>query len=105
MTRRLDRWQGLRALVQDAVEHGSRAVEEVHKATAARTFLVLEAIPPVAAPSKAVHVLHDASLSFVYGSIRLVNRAVGKAVEVGIEVADASRPPDSPDSSDERRQA
>jgi hypothetical protein len=86
----MKRLRGLRALVQDAVEHGSRAVEEVHKATAARTFFVLEAIPPIAKPARIVHVVHDASLTGIYGTIRVVNQVVGKALDVAIDVAEAS---------------
>ena len=89
----MKRLRGLRALVEDAVEHGSKAVEGVHKATAARTFFVLEAIPPIAAPARVVHVVHDLSLTGVYGMIRIVNRVVGKTLEVAIDVADEPQPP------------
>lgn len=85
--RTMDRWRGLRALVGEAVEHGSKAVEQVHKATAARTFDVLEAIPPIATPARVAHAVHDASLTGIYGAIRLVNRAVGAALDVAIAVA------------------
>ena len=74
----MKRLRGLRALVGDAVEHGSKAVEDVHKATAARTFVVLEAIPPIATPAKVAHIVHDASLTGIYGIIRAVNKVVGK---------------------------
>ena len=90
------RLRGLRALVQDVVEHGSKAVEEVHKATAARTFFVLEAIPPIATPAKVIHVVHDASLTGIYGVIRAVNRVVGKGLEVALDVADSASPDDAP---------
>jgi len=43
--RTMKRLRGLRVLVGDAVERGSKAVEVEHRATAARTFTVLEAIP------------------------------------------------------------
>jgi len=91
------RLRGLRALVQDVVEHGSKAVEEVHKATAARTFFVLEKIPPIATPAKVIHVVHDASLTGIYGVIRAVNRVVGKGLEVALDVADSAAPDDAPD--------
>lgn len=91
------RLQGLRALVQDVVEHGSKAVEEVHKATAARTFFVLEAIPPIATPAKVIHVVHDASLTGIYGVIRAVNRVVGKGLEVALDVTGSDTPPTPPD--------
>lgn len=66
------RLRGLFELVTDVVEHGSRAVEQVRKATAARPFDILAQIPPLAAPSALVRIVHDASVSGVYGSIRLV---------------------------------
>lgn len=84
----MKRLRGLRALVEEAVEHGSKAVEGAHKATAARTFFVLEAIPPIAKPARAVHTIHDLWLSGVYGTIRVCNKVVGKTLEVAIDVAD-----------------
>lgn len=57
----------------------------MHKATVARTFRVLEAIPPIATPAKVVHVVHDACTSAVYGSIRVVNTVVGKTLAVAID--------------------
>jgi hypothetical protein len=84
----MKRLRGLRTLVGDAVEHGSKAVEEVHKATAARTFFVLEAIPPIAKPAQVAHIVHDASLTGIYGIIRVVNRVVGKTLDVAIDVAE-----------------
>ena len=84
----MKRLRGLRTLVGDVVEHGSKAVQEVHIATTNRTFVVLEAIPPIAAPAKAVHAVHDLSVSGVYGMIRLVNRAVGRTLDIAIDVAD-----------------
>lgn len=84
----LVRWRGLKALVQDAVEHGTRAVETVHLATANRTFVVLEAIEPAVKP---IHTVHDLSVSTVYGSIRLVNGALGKVLDVVIDEVERRR--------------
>ena len=94
----MKRLRGLRVLVGDAIEHGSKAVEDVHKATAARTFTVLEAIHPIATPAKVVHVLHDGWLTGVYGIIRAVNTVVGKTLDVAIDVAE-SRDEEAPPSS------
>jgi hypothetical protein len=91
------RLRGLRSLVEEAVEHGSKAVEHVHKATAARTFVVLEAIPPIATPARLVHVVHDVSLTSVYGMIRVVNRLVGTMLDVAIDVAEASPSREAPE--------
>jgi hypothetical protein len=84
----LKRWRGLRALVTDAVEHGSRAVERVQMDTAKRTFDVLEAIQPIAGPAKLVHLVHDATVGGVYGTIRVVNQVVGASVEAALEAVD-----------------
>ncbi len=83
-----ERLRGLRRLVEEAVEHGSKAVEGVHKATAARTFTVLEAIPPIAKPAKVVHTVHDLWLSGIYGAIRVGNKVVGKTLEVALDVSE-----------------
>jgi hypothetical protein len=80
-----ERWRGLAALVQDAVEHGSRAVERVQKATAERPFAVLEKIPSIATVAKGVHAIHDASVSTVHGAIRTVNRVAGRTVTIVVD--------------------
>jgi hypothetical protein len=84
----MKRLRGLRALVEEVVEHGSKAVEDVHKATAARTFFVLEAIPPIARPARVVHTVHDLWVSGVYGTIRVCNKVVGRTLEVALDMAD-----------------
>ncbi len=78
------RWRGLGALVRDAVEHGSRAVEKIQKETAARPLALLALIPSVAPVARLVHVVHDVSVSGVHTAIRLVNRAVGAVVEAAL---------------------
>jgi hypothetical protein len=88
------RWLGLKALVQDGVEHGSRAVERIQKATAARTFDILERIPPIAAPAHSVRVVHDLSVSAVHGAIRLVARVVGAAVGAALTASTNPRAAD-----------
>ena len=87
----LKRLRGLRALVEDVVDHGSKAVQDVHLATAARTFFVLEAIPPIAKPARVIHGVHDLWVSGVYGTIRACNKVVGKTLEVALDVADDGR--------------
>ena len=78
-------WQGLRALLNDAVEHGASAVQRVHLATARRPFAIVESIPAIAETARTVHVVHDTIVSQVYDNIRLVNAIVGKTLEVAIE--------------------
>jgi hypothetical protein len=88
---RLKRWRGLRALFEDAVEHGSRAVERVHLATARRPFGLIERIPGIAEPGHLVHEVHDLTVQTVYSSVRLVNRAVGAALDLTLDVIESAR--------------
>jgi hypothetical protein len=75
--------------VRDAVEHGSLAVERLQKQAASTPFRVLEALPPLAAPARQVHTLHDAGVSAVHGVVRLVNRGVGAAADTVLDVLEA----------------
>lgn len=82
------KWRGLKALVHDAVEHGSRAVERVHLDTSRRPFVILEHVPILAGPSKTVHVIHDAVVSTTYAAVRVVNAVVGKLADVALDMLD-----------------
>jgi hypothetical protein len=90
------RWRGVAKLVTDAVEHGSKAVERIQKETAARPFGILEMIPGVAPPARAVHLIHDATVSGVHGVIRLVTHVVDGTVGVAFELADRAESLNSP---------
>jgi len=70
------KWLGLLRLAQDAVDHGSRAIEKVHLQSAQRPFFVLEQIPAIAGTVQLVHVLHDALVTTTYSAVRLVNRSL-----------------------------
>lgn len=82
------RWRGVVALVRDSVEHGSRAVERIQLDVARRPFALLEHIPPLAAPVKVVHVVHDASVRSVHLAIRGVNAVVATSVDVVLQHLD-----------------
>ena len=84
----LGRWRGLVALVGDAVEHGSRAIQRVQIETARRPFALLEHIPLLAAPAKIAHAAHDLGVTSVHEAIRAVNAVAGKTVDVILEHAD-----------------
>ncbi len=89
MSRSLARLRGLSELLVDAVDHGAAAVEKVHLGTADRTFVVLEAIPGIDLPAKAIHTLHDFGVRAAYGSVRAVTRIVGVALDTSFDaVAD-----------------
>lgn len=86
---KMKRWRGLRALVQDVVEQGATAVEQVHKRTAAVPFRLLRKIQPLDAPVRRIHALHDLALSSSYALVRLANRVVGGTVDVALDVLEA----------------
>lgn len=91
---RTKRLRGLKQLLQDAVEHGSIAVERVQLERAKLPFAVLERVPVIATPARGVHLLHDAAVSTTHGMIRLVNRVVGDTLDAVIdEVERADGPP------------
>ena len=91
------KWKGLRALIGDAVEHGASAIERVHIATAARPFTVMEQIPGLTEPVKGIHAVHDVIVSNTYGAVRLVNRALGQALDAALDAADEPAEPSEPD--------
>ena len=84
----LNRLRGLRALLEDAVEHGTKAVERVHMATAARPFDIL-ALTPIAPAARGVRLIHDATVTGVYETIRQVNHLVGVTLSAAIDLYEA----------------
>lgn len=82
------RLRGLRQLLQDTVEQGSIAIERLQKATARRPFAILESIPGIDGPARTVHAIYDTSVAGVHTAIRLVNRAVGQALDAALKQAD-----------------
>jgi hypothetical protein len=86
----LELWRGVAALVRDAVEHGSRAVERIQLETARRPFAILERIPGISSPTKIVHDVHDASVAAVHETIRGVNVVVGATVDFALRKAEKS---------------
>jgi hypothetical protein len=83
MTR--ERWRGLKAIAQDAVHHGSRAVERAQLRSARLPFAILQALPHVGPACRAVHVIHDASIAAVHVAIRLANRLAGLGLDLALD--------------------
>ena len=91
----MKRWRGLQMLVQDAVEHGSRAVEKLQREAVRRPFAILESIPGIDAPAAAIHAVHDLVLTTTHGGIRLANKVVAVAAQAVLETLedDGGDPP------------
>jgi pimeloyl-ACP methyl ester carboxylesterase len=73
-----------RALVQDAVDRGATAIQEIQETLTARPYDVLERVPGLSAPAEVVRSLHEKSVQATYDTIRLVNRGVGALLSAGI---------------------
>ena len=87
----MQRWRGLKSLVVDAVEHGSRAVEHVQKETVRRPLEILAKLAPIEVPVKGIQEIHATAVSGIHGMIRLVTRVGGGTVDVVIDVVERRR--------------
>jgi len=67
------RLEGVLALLGEAVDEGSTAIQGVHETIASRPFDVLESLPLVAGPTRLVRSTHDAVLRGSYEATRGVN--------------------------------
>jgi hypothetical protein len=90
--RDVSRWRGIKAMVTDAVEHGSRAVEILQKQGAARPFAMLEAIPALAAPAGLVRAVHDYAVTTTHEGIRFVNQVVGGLLDGVLDTVEQAPP-------------
>jgi hypothetical protein len=91
------RLRGLKRLIHDGVRQGADFVEKHHRHAAEKPFRVLESIPPIAAPTKVVHGIHDGVLWLSYGGIRAINQAIEVADDWLVDrlaPADDDHPPD-----------
>jgi hypothetical protein len=84
----MERWRGLKSLIIDAVDNGSRTVERLQLETARLPFEILEQIPPIAVPVKGIHLIHDTAVAGVHGMIRLVTRVTGETLDVVLDVVE-----------------
>jgi hypothetical protein len=87
----LRRWKGLKDLVQEAVDSGAGAVEVVHREAIRGPLELVERIPSLAKPARTVGAVIDAALAASYGMVRVVNRAAGELLSVGLVVAEEIR--------------
>lgn len=72
----MTRWVGVAQLLQDAVHHGTLAVERVHQHVARTPLDVLARVPPLAPVATRAAALQAAVIGATYTTIRLVNGAV-----------------------------
>jgi hypothetical protein len=70
---------GYGALLEDAVDAGAGAVQAVQESFTSRPYDVIEAVPGLGAPTRAVRTLHFAAIRATYATIRQVNHGAGAA--------------------------
>jgi hypothetical protein len=83
------RLRGLQAMIEDVVEHGSAAVERIHRETVRRPYAIAAAIPTVGTHARAAHAVHDAALAGVYMAVRLVNQLLGRVLGAALGTSGA----------------
>lgn len=89
----MTRWHGLTELVQDAVHHGTAAVEKVHQQVARAPLDMLAHVPPLAAGARWAADRQASLIAATYGTIRGVSAAVGAVVGACLDAAEQSDQP------------
>lgn len=84
--------RGLKSLVEQAVDHGSRAVERVQLEMAKTPFDLLEKIEPLKGPVNGVRLIHDAGVTYTHSMIRLVNKVTGDVLDKVLDAVDPDKP-------------
>ncbi|MEZ5583013.1 MAG: hypothetical protein R3F37_09830 [Candidatus Competibacteraceae bacterium] len=69
--------RGLKDLVQETVEAGTNAAEQVHQSIAKQPYAVLKRIPLIAPSARIIERCQHALTSGIYQSIRVVNQVSG----------------------------
>jgi triacylglycerol lipase len=79
-TRVLERIDAYRALVQDGIDHGATAIQEVQEELTARPYEIVEWFWPLKVPAGIVRSFHMAAIRTTYDAIRWMNRLVDNSV-------------------------
>lgn len=83
------RWRGLKSLVHRAVDTVVDLVDEGHESTARNVIRVTDVSAATREPARAVDAVRRLGTRGVLGTIKVVNRAVEKITDVGLDVAEA----------------
>ena len=84
----MKRARGLKSLIEQAVDHGSRAIERVQLETAKVPFDLVEQIPGLKVPASGVRAIYNTGVSGVHGMIRLVNKVAGDTIDVVLDAVE-----------------
>jgi ABC-type phosphate/phosphonate transport system permease subunit len=89
----VSRLRGLAMLLEDAVVHGTIAVEKVHQSVARTPLDVLATLPPLAGAARSIAACQAAAIAATYAIIRETSAAAGVLVHAWLDAVDASRGP------------
>ena len=87
----MNRLRGLTDLVQDAVQHGTIAVEKVHQSVARTPLDVLAFLPPLTATARGIAAWQAHVIAATYDTIRETSAAAGELLRACIDLADSAR--------------
>ena len=71
-------------ITETGVALGTEAVRGIHKGIASIPFNILEAIPVTRDTTRLVRAVHDQTSDAVYGSIKIINRVIGRNLRRGL---------------------
>lgn len=77
--------RGVNDLLSDAVEAGTKAIEEVHQGIACVPYDILAQIEPITAPAQLVERLHQTITQGVYRTIRTVSALTNSAAHAALD--------------------
>lgn len=81
----IERLTAIQKTTEAVVDGGTAVVRAVHKGIAEIPFSILESIPATRDTTKMVRGIHDLTSDVVYGSISVINKAVGGTLRAGIK--------------------
>jgi hypothetical protein len=87
----MNRLRGLTDLVQDAVHHGTIAVEKVHQSVARMPLDVLAILPPLTATARQIAAWQSHVIATTYDTIRETSATAGELARACIDAADRAR--------------
>jgi len=89
----IDKWRGLKSLVHDAVDATTELVREGHESTARSIRRVTDEIEPIKGPAESVDEIRRRATDGLLSSVKVVNRAVQKVTDLGLDAVQDSLPP------------
>jgi histone H3/H4 len=85
--------KGVTRSIQDSIDEGATAVEEIHKSIADLPLKILEGSDVLRKPVKEVRRVQERAIGAVYDLVRKINHEVGAVASDVLAEAGAAKPP------------